>query len=188
MVNLRLCYHDISSLLFQLNLIINTNRPADILEGSCEFVAGNGPRAACKHLAALCFALMDYDQNKLYEACTQRLQQWHQPTRKSSNPVPLLDIRFTCLYHNKSEENNLKYSQFLASYTYVPKASATLNQLLIKYDQKSTAAVFFLLPREDKLNSLIFLLVLLGQFQIRSILFWILCYQNIIKIMSIFHL
>ena len=133
-----------------MNLIINTNRPADILEGTCECVARYGPRAACKHLAAICFALADYDQNKLYEAVTQRLQQWHQPTRKSLNPVPLLYIRFTCLHHNRSEEKNSKYSQFLANYAYVPKASTTLNQLLIKYDQQSTAAAYFLLPRQDK--------------------------------------
>ncbi|CAF4207975.1 unnamed protein product, partial [Adineta steineri] len=68
------------------NMIINTNRLADILEGTCECVAGNGPQAAY--------------------------------------------------------------------YTYVPKASTTLNQLLIKYGQKSSAAAFFLLPREDK-NSFI---------------------------------
>ncbi|CAF4384778.1 unnamed protein product, partial [Adineta steineri] len=100
-----------------INMIINTNRPADILEGTCECVAGNGPRAACKHSAALSFALLNYDQNKLYEAYTQRLQQWHQPTRKSSNPVPLPDIRFTSLGHNRNEEKNLKYSQFLADCT-----------------------------------------------------------------------
>jgi hypothetical protein len=133
-----------------MSLIINTNRPADILEGTCECVAGKGPRAACKHLAALCFSLLDYDQNKLYEACTQRLQQWHQPTRKSSNPVPLLDIRFTCLYHNRQEEKNLKYTEFLANHTYVPKASKTLNDLLIKHEQQSSAAAFFLLSHEEK--------------------------------------
>ncbi|CAF4896125.1 unnamed protein product, partial [Rotaria socialis] len=124
-------------------MTINTNRPADILESTCECVAGNGLRVACKHLAALSFALFDYDQNKLYEACTQRLHQWYQPTRKSSNRVPLLNIRFTRLHHNRSEEKNLKYSKFLANYTYVPKASTTLNQLLIKYDQQSSAAAFF---------------------------------------------
>ncbi|CAF3710264.1 unnamed protein product [Rotaria socialis] len=133
-------------------MIVNTNRPADILESTCECVAGNGPRAECKHLAALSFALVDYDQNKLYEACTQRLQQWHQPTRKSSNPVPLLNIRFTRLHHNRNEEKNLKYSKFLANYTYVPKVSTTLNQRLIKYDQQSSAATFFLLPGEDKIS------------------------------------
>ncbi|CAF1013258.1 unnamed protein product [Adineta ricciae] len=50
----------------------NINKPANILGGSCEFAAETGPRAACKHLAALCFSLLDYDRNKLYEACTQR--------------------------------------------------------------------------------------------------------------------
>ena len=57
-----------------------------MLEGSCQCVAGSGDFAACKHVAALCFALLDYDNNKLYESCTQRLQHGHQSMRKSSNP------------------------------------------------------------------------------------------------------
>ncbi|CAF3869343.1 unnamed protein product [Rotaria sp. Silwood1] len=131
-----------------LNLIININKPADILEGICECVAGSGPRAACKHLAALCFALLDYDQNKLYEACTERLQEWHQPTRRSTNPIPLLDIRFTCLQHNRVEEKMSKYWKFLEEYSYVPAATTTLRRLLLKYDQQSTAAACFLLPQQ----------------------------------------
>jgi hypothetical protein len=63
--------------------------------------------------------------------------------------VPLLGIRFTNLYHNRQEEKTLKYSEFLANYTDVPQASKTLNDLLIKYDQQSNAAAFFLLF-EDK--------------------------------------
>jgi hypothetical protein len=133
--------------LFQLQLIINTNRPADILEATCQCVAGRGSRAACKHLAALCFALLDYDNNKLYEACTQRLQQWHHPTRKSSNPVNLLDITFTCLKHNKTEEVKPKYLQFLQTDVHVPEATTTLRQLLVKYNQQSTAAASLLLPQ-----------------------------------------
>ncbi|CAF1529497.1 unnamed protein product [Adineta steineri] len=31
---------------YQINMIISTNRPADIPEGTCECVAGSGPRAA----------------------------------------------------------------------------------------------------------------------------------------------
>ena len=68
--------------------------------------------------------------------------------------MPLLDIRFTSLHHNRNEENNLKYSEFLASFTYVPKALSTLSELLVKYDQQSTVAASFLLPREQK-NSFI---------------------------------
>lgn len=96
-----------------MTLVINSNRPADILRGTCECVAGNGPRAACKHLAALCFALLDFDEKKLYDACTQRLQQWHQPTRRSSNPVALLDINFSCLQHDKIQQQKQNYLQFL---------------------------------------------------------------------------
>ncbi|CAF3438753.1 unnamed protein product [Rotaria sp. Silwood2] len=133
---------------YNLNLIINTNNPADILEGICECVAGSGQRSACKHLAALCFALLDYDQNKLYEACTERLQEWHQPTRRSTNPIPLLDIRFTCLQHNRVEEKKSKYWKFLEEYSYVPAATTTLRRLLLKYDQQSNAAACFLLPQQ----------------------------------------
>jgi len=110
------------------------------LEGTCQCVAGNGLRAACKHLTALCFALLDYDHRKLYEACTQRLQQWHHPTRKSSNPVNLLDINFFSLKHNKAEQRQPKYLKFLQTDVHVPEAITTLCQLLVKYKQQSTAA------------------------------------------------
>ncbi|CAF1499954.1 unnamed protein product [Rotaria sordida] len=53
------------SINYELNMIININRPADILQASCQCVAGKGERAACKHLAALCLALLDYDEKKL---------------------------------------------------------------------------------------------------------------------------
>ncbi len=94
-----------------------------------------------------CFALLDYDQNKLYEACTQRLQQWHQSTRKSMNPMNLLDIHFTCLNHNKTEEHKPKYLEFLQTDVYVPEATTTLRQLLVKYNQETTEAASILLPQ-----------------------------------------
>ncbi len=98
-------------------------------------------------MAALCFALLDFDHNKLYEACTQRLQQWHHPTRKTSNPVNLLDINFFSLKHNKAEESQPKYLQFLQTDVHVPAATTTLRQLLVKYNQQSTAAASILLPQ-----------------------------------------
>ncbi|CAM4988010.1 unnamed protein product, partial [Rotaria socialis] len=134
--------------IYQLKLVINSNRPADILQGACECVAGNGPRAACKHLAALCFALLEYDEKKLYDACTQRLQQWHQPTRRSSNPVTLLDINFSCLQHDKTQQQKPNYLQFLNNYTYVPGATDCLHQLLVKYKQHSSVAASFLFVQE----------------------------------------
>lgn len=129
-------------------MTININRPADILEATCECVAGKGDRAACKHVAALCFALLDYDMNKMYEACTERLQQWHQPTRKSSKPMNILDIKFTHLQHNKEEEDQPKYLKFLESDIHIPEATTTLQQLLIKYGQQNTAAASTILPQK----------------------------------------
>ncbi|CAF5105755.1 unnamed protein product [Rotaria magnacalcarata] len=136
------------SVTYQIHMIINVNRPADILEASCQCVAGKGDRAACKRVAALCFALLDYDTNQMYEACTERLQQWHQPTRKSTNPMNILDIKFTHLQHNKTEEDKPKYLKFLQSDIYIPEATTTLQQLLIKYDQQNIAAASILLTQQ----------------------------------------
>ncbi|CAF1977923.1 unnamed protein product [Rotaria magnacalcarata] len=136
------------SVTYQIHMIINVNRPADILEASCQCVAGKGDRAECKHVAALCFALLDYDTNQMYEACTERLQQWHQPTRKSTNPMNILDIKFTHLQHNKTEEDKPKYLKFLQSDIYIPEATTTLQQLLIKYDQQNIAAASILLTQQ----------------------------------------
>ncbi|CAF2776079.1 unnamed protein product [Rotaria sp. Silwood2] len=122
-------------------------KPADILQSTCQCVAGKGERAACKHVAALCFALLDYDENKFYEACKERLQQWHQPTRKSSKPMNILDINFTSLRHNKEEEDKSKYLKFLKSDIHISEATTTLRQLLIKYNQQSTAVASITLPR-----------------------------------------
>ncbi|CAF3367284.1 unnamed protein product [Rotaria socialis] len=128
-----------------MKLILNSNRPADIIQATCECVAGHGPRAACKHLAALCFGLLDYDDKKLYDACTQRLQEWHQPTRRSTNPVPLSSIDFGCLQHDTTEQQTPQYAKFLKDYIYVSGAQRALHQLLIKYNQDlNIAASFFL--------------------------------------------
>ncbi|CAF4519710.1 unnamed protein product, partial [Rotaria magnacalcarata] len=129
----------------ELDIIININKPADILQSTCQCVAGKGERAACKHVAALCFGLLDYDENKLYEGCTERLQQWHQPTRKSSKPMNILDINFTSLRHNKEEEDKPKYLKFLESDIHISEATTTLRQLLIKYNQQNIAVASILL-------------------------------------------
>jgi len=61
--------------------------------------------------------------------------------------VNILDINFTSLKHNKEEDDKPKYLKFLESDIHIPEATATLRQLLIKYDQQSTAVASILLPR-----------------------------------------
>ncbi|CAM4910769.1 unnamed protein product [Rotaria socialis] len=134
---------------YQMKLILNSNRPADIIQATCECVAGHGPRAACKHLAALCFGLLDYDDKKLYDACTQRLQEWHQPTRRSTNPVPLSSIDFGCLQHDTTEQQTPQYAKFLKDYIYVSGAQRALHQLLIKYNQDLNIAASFFLSQQE---------------------------------------
>ncbi|CAF1538171.1 unnamed protein product [Adineta ricciae] len=133
---------------YEVKLLINTNRPADIISGCCQCVAGQGPKAACKHIAALYFGLLDYDDKKLYDARTQRLQEWHKPTRRSSNPVALQDIDFGCLRHGMTSQESPQYLTFLKDYTFVPRAETTLQQLLVKYNQESTIAASFFVSEQ----------------------------------------
>ncbi|CAF1590996.1 unnamed protein product, partial [Didymodactylos carnosus] len=131
-------------------LVISTPPDPAILEGKCECVAGAGKMAGCKHIAALCFALFDYDNNKLYDAPTQRLQQWHQPTRRSKNPVKLLEIGFTSLNHNKQEQQTPQYVRFLAEYPDVPEAKGKLAQILVENkENQCAAALLFLIQPPD---------------------------------------
>ena len=61
--------------------------------------------------------------------------------------VELLNIKFFSLKHNKSEETKPKYLQFLQSDVLVPDVTTHLRQLLVKYNQQSTAAASILLPQ-----------------------------------------
>ena len=61
-----------------------------ILESQCECTAGTGPKAHCKHVAAILCALVDFKRNtflQLHETCTQKLQSFRQPKKHIHSPV-----------------------------------------------------------------------------------------------------
>ena len=62
----------------------------------CECVAGKGPTASCKHIAALCEDFSRKRQLPSYLTCTDRLQTWNQPRPRKLQPIPVESLR-TCM-------------------------------------------------------------------------------------------
>ena len=81
---------------------------ADIQFAKCGCVAGKGPKASCKHVAAVCYALEDFsrtflsgDQSEV--SCTDKLMSWNQPRKRRLPPQLLsaLDFSVECFDKKK---------------------------------------------------------------------------------------
>lgn len=72
-------------LVYDLKLFLYTTDGA-IKVAECKCPAGKGPTGSCKHIAALCYALEDFNKTRHSEdgevSCTSLLQQWSMPSRK----------------------------------------------------------------------------------------------------------
>ena len=67
----------------------------DIVTAECGCPAGKGPNASCKHVAALCYALVQFCKNGQlpdFLTCTQRLQEWNKPRPRKVDPIPVLQL------------------------------------------------------------------------------------------------
>ena len=54
----------------------------------CTCPAGKGPRASCKHIAAVLYALDEFSRLGFVResaTCTDRLQEWNKPHKKTAN-------------------------------------------------------------------------------------------------------
>jgi hypothetical protein len=63
-----------------------------------------------------------------------------------------LDINFNSLNHDKTGEEKPKYLQFLQTDNYVPEATTTFRQLLLKYNQQTIGAASLILPQPASLT------------------------------------
>lgn len=64
----------------------------------CPCPAGKAPFASCKHIAALCYAIEEFNRLKLlrvFETCTERLQTWNQPRKRRLDSERVYDIDFS---------------------------------------------------------------------------------------------
>ena len=98
------------------SLMIRIEVPtADIQFAKCECAAGMGPKATCKHIASLCYALEDFvrifmfDVNSNSLACTDQLMQWNQPRGRKLSPKKLSLIDFSVeKIRERKRKSNLK--------------------------------------------------------------------------------
>ena len=72
---------------------------------------------ACSHVAALLFYLEDRVQrrDKLLPdntTCTDKLQQWHIPPKRTINPAPVSDIAFRKAEYGKEQEDRPKPTSY----------------------------------------------------------------------------
>ena len=80
--------------IYNLQMSIDKNN-FDITSASCDCPAGKGPTASCKHVGALCYALVEFcTSGKIPEflTCTDRLQQWNKPRPKKVDPIPVAEF------------------------------------------------------------------------------------------------
>ena len=68
----------------------------EISAAQCGCPAGRGPRASCKHIAALCYALEEFEKVTRipeFQTCTDKLQTWNQPRPRKLDPMPVENLR-----------------------------------------------------------------------------------------------
>ena len=77
----------------------------EIQFAKCGCIAGKGPRACCKHIASVCYALENFSRLFLDEpeeiACTDLLQKWNQPRKRRLSPKKISELNFSIESHNK---------------------------------------------------------------------------------------
>ena len=73
----------------------------DIQFANCGCIAGRGPKASCKHIACICYALEEFvrifisDSEALTLSCTDKLMQWNQPRKRKVSPKRMDEIDFS---------------------------------------------------------------------------------------------
>ena len=77
----------------------------EIQFAKCGCVAGNSPRACCKHIASVCYALENLSRLFRDEseeiAYTDLLQKWNQPRKRRLFPKKISELNFSIESHNK---------------------------------------------------------------------------------------
>ena len=67
----------------------------DINTATCGCPADKSTTASCKHVGALCYALVEFcTLGKISDflSCTNKLQAWNRPKPKKVNPIPMTDF------------------------------------------------------------------------------------------------
>ncbi|XP_069681284.1 uncharacterized protein [Periplaneta americana] len=93
---------------YGIKLMLGTS--GEILGAECGCVAGAGPKASCKHIAAVSYALEHFSKSGVitcFETCTQSLQTFHQPPSKClkpSSPMKVENLPLGQVYQESCRE------------------------------------------------------------------------------------
>lgn len=95
-------------------LVVHQN--GNIMESSCECVAGKGLRAVCKHISVICYPLLQFSERKVWQirkTCTEVKQTWHMPKKVKIDVSPQkaqnLSFQIPEYSINKKNQSNLCY-------------------------------------------------------------------------------
>ena len=89
---------------------VRQNKTGEVVSAQCTCKAGaNG---YCKHVGALLYAILDFSESGLGQippntSCTERPQQWHKPTQRTSN-VPVLFKDILMIKHDYDADKRKK--------------------------------------------------------------------------------
>ena len=93
--------------IYDIIMRISSNR-GDIQFGKCGCVAGKGPRASCKHIASVCYALENFSRVFLDEieqlACTDLMQKWNRPRKRRLSPKKISELDFAVERHRRKKK------------------------------------------------------------------------------------
>ena len=84
-------------------------RSAAIQFAKCDCVAGKGPKASCKHIAAVCYALEEFSRKFISEdelSCTEELMKWNQPRKRRLEPSRISELDFTVEQHGTTKKKS----------------------------------------------------------------------------------
>jgi len=117
---------------------IIVTKEGEIVEGSCECVAGAGTEATCKHIAVTCFAVMRYNDRGVWpirKSCTENPQKWHVPKKQKVSASPKRAQQLS--YHvpvcevTKKRTGTMTYDPRPMQYRNVPSFSDSVRNSVI---------------------------------------------------------
>ena len=88
------CIPEMKRDIYRIVLVVKYG--GDIEQACCGRAAGKGPKASCKHIAALCYALEDFIRKFVKaedgESTTDKIQQWNRTRKSKLAPAAISDI------------------------------------------------------------------------------------------------
>ena len=90
------------------------NSSYDIATACCGCPVGKGPTASCKHIGALCYALVSFCRLKAlpdFVTPTERLQEWNRPRPRKAEAIPVIELS-TRTNEIKKKEVNFSFKDY----------------------------------------------------------------------------